>query len=334
MFNGVEIPVLVNQDALVTSLQNQYMIMLSDRAELGDVNADLLERDLLEREHVKLWNETPLRGLPSELAIHARDLDPNADPVAVEREARSALMEALSHIMETYVLVAAHPVPASMQGKLLDALLAELEEGAEREMAPVPTLTDLCRPRAMVVSAPAVEDEKTLRGNSTHKAERKPKDENKKKRTKKVIREAAGKKKQPEQKRKERTVAQPSGLEATERRRTTRGDASVAARTAAREAADTKKQKADAAAKKEQEKTIAEAMTKLVREAKEKAAAAKTKLESEAKSEAKKKAAAAAATLEKTNAEAKTKLESEAKSEAKKKAAAAAAALEKTNAEA
>ena len=112
MFNGVEIPVLVNQDALVTSLQNQYMIMLSDRAERGDVNADLLERDLLGREHVKLWNETPLRDLPSVLAIHARDLDPNADPVAVEREARSALMEALSHIMETYDLVAAPPVPS------------------------------------------------------------------------------------------------------------------------------------------------------------------------------------------------------------------------------
>ena len=112
MFNGVKIPVLVNQVALVTSLENQFGIMLSGRAERGNVNADLLERDLLEREHVNLWNETPLRGLPSELAIHARDLDPNADPVALEREARSALTEALPHIMETYDLLADHPVPA------------------------------------------------------------------------------------------------------------------------------------------------------------------------------------------------------------------------------
>ena len=39
--------------------------------------------------------------------------------------------------METYGLLADHSVPASMQGELIDALLAELEEGVERETAPV-----------------------------------------------------------------------------------------------------------------------------------------------------------------------------------------------------
>ena len=59
--------------------------------------------------------------------------------------------------METYGLLADHSVPASMQGELIDAILAELEEGAE----PVPArFTDLCRPRAMVVSTNAAEREK------------------------------------------------------------------------------------------------------------------------------------------------------------------------------
>ena len=45
----------------------------------------------------------------------------------LEREARSALAESLPHIMEIYEGLAAHPVPVSMQGTLLDALRAELE---------------------------------------------------------------------------------------------------------------------------------------------------------------------------------------------------------------
>jgi len=47
--------------------------------------------------------------------------------VELEREARSALTEALPQIMETYGCLAAHPVPTSLQGKLPDALRAELE---------------------------------------------------------------------------------------------------------------------------------------------------------------------------------------------------------------
>ena len=239
MFNGVTTSVPVDQVALMTSLQTHFECALDGRTDRGENIADLLGESIDIMDPIKyhdLWCKTPLCHLPSTFAIHAHALDPYADPVELEREARSALAEALPHIMETYDLLATHPVPASMQGKLLDALLAELGKGAEREMAPVPTLTDLCRPRAMVVSAleevhiddeemaartaaaglkkGRVEDEKTLRGNYTHKAERKPKNENKKKRTA-VIREAAGKKKRPEQKRKERTVAQPSGLEAT-----------------------------------------------------------------------------------------------------------------------
>ena len=68
-----------------------------------------------------LWNTTPLCSLPSALANHVSAHDPNADPVELEREARSALTEALPQIMETYGCLAAHPVPTSLQGKLLDA---------------------------------------------------------------------------------------------------------------------------------------------------------------------------------------------------------------------
>ena len=167
MFSDVKTSVPVNQVALMTSLQTHFGCSLTGRTDRGDDIADLLE-DAIDfmapLKYEDLWSETLLRYLPSELAIQARVLDPNADHVALEREARSTLMEALlttgdwseSHIMETYDLLADRSVPASMQGELIDALLAELEEGVERETAPVPArLTDLCRPRAMVVSTNA-----------------------------------------------------------------------------------------------------------------------------------------------------------------------------------
>ena len=167
MFNGVKTSASVNQVALMTSLQTHFGCSLTGRTGWGDDIADLLE-DAIDfmapLKYEDLWSETLLRHLPSELATQARVLDPNADHVALEREAHSTLMEALlttgdwseSHIMETYDLLADRSVPASMQGELIDALLAELEEGVERETAPVTArLTDLCRPRAMVVSTNA-----------------------------------------------------------------------------------------------------------------------------------------------------------------------------------
>ena len=157
MFNDVKTSVPVNQVALMTSLQTHFGCSLTGRTDRGDDIADLLE-DAIDfmapLKYEDLWSETLLRHLPSELATQARVLDPNADHEALEREARSTLMEALdwseSHIMETYDLLADRSVPASMQGELIDAILAGLEEGAE----PVPArLTDLCRPRAMVAPA-------------------------------------------------------------------------------------------------------------------------------------------------------------------------------------
>ena len=140
MFNDVRTSVPVNQVALMTSLQTHFGCSLTGRTGWGDDIADLLE-DAIDfmapLKYEDLWSETLLRHLPSELATQARVLDPNADHVALEREARSALTEALPHIMETYDLLADHSVPASMQGELIDALLAELEEGVERETAPV-----------------------------------------------------------------------------------------------------------------------------------------------------------------------------------------------------
>ena len=145
--------VLVDQAALGTSFETHFENMLSES------DANMLLEDTLESIYTDdplmfedFWRETPLYDLPSELAIHARALDPTADPVALGREARSALTEALPHIIETYKGLADHSVTDSMQRDLHDAILAELEEGAE----PVPPrLTDLCRPRAMVASANA-----------------------------------------------------------------------------------------------------------------------------------------------------------------------------------
>jgi FKBP-type peptidyl-prolyl cis-trans isomerase len=263
MFNGVKTSASVNQAALMTSLQTHFGCSLTGRTDRGDDIADLLE-DAIDfmapLKYEDLWSETLLRHLPSELATQARVLDPNADHEALEREARSTLMEALdwseSHIMETYDLLADRSVPASMQGELIDALLAELEEGVERETAPVTArLTDLCRPRAMVVSTNA-EREKTethqraaetarmaaaaletaalelrrprtivsttprIEENEKKRAEKTQAAEEAKKREEKA--KAAEEKKRTGQKRKERTVAQTSELEATERRRTTR----------------------------------------------------------------------------------------------------------------
>ena len=76
-----------------------------------------------------MWITTALRSLPSALARLATSLNPNAGIAAMEREARSAITEALQHIMSTYENIGAHPISASMQGGLLGALLAELEEG-------------------------------------------------------------------------------------------------------------------------------------------------------------------------------------------------------------
>ena len=58
--------------------------------------------------------------------------------MALAREARSAITEALQHILSTYEDMGAHPIPASMQGELLDTILAELEREAEREAALAP----------------------------------------------------------------------------------------------------------------------------------------------------------------------------------------------------
>jgi hypothetical protein len=105
--------VLVDQVALGTSLETHFENMLSES------DAGILLEDTLESMYTydplmfeDFWRETPLYDLPSKLTIHARALDPTADPVALEREARSALKEALPHIMETYDLLADHPVPA------------------------------------------------------------------------------------------------------------------------------------------------------------------------------------------------------------------------------
>ena len=97
MFNDVKTSVPVNQVALMTSLQTNFGCSLTGRTDRGNYIADLLEDaiDFMEPlMYVSLWSETPLCHLPSELAIHALALDPNADPVALEREARSALTEA------------------------------------------------------------------------------------------------------------------------------------------------------------------------------------------------------------------------------------------------
>ena len=88
-------------------------------------------------------------GIPPALARFATSLDPNAGPVELEREARSATTEAPQHPMPTYDDMGAHPMPALMQGKLLDALLAELGE-AERETAQADArTTDLRRPHTI-----------------------------------------------------------------------------------------------------------------------------------------------------------------------------------------
>jgi len=155
MFGDIRTTVLVGQVALGTSLETHFGCMLKDRTGGGNGIADLLDEaiGLMDpREYHAVWSPTPLWYLPSELVNHARALDPTADPVALEREARSALTRALPHIMETYEGLADHSVPASMQRGLIDAILAELEEGAE----PVPArLTGLCRPRAMMASTNA-----------------------------------------------------------------------------------------------------------------------------------------------------------------------------------
>ena len=78
----------------------------------------------------------------------------------------------------------------------------------------------------MVSITPRVEENEKKREEKAKAAEEAKKREEKAK--------AAEEKKRTEQKRKERTVAQPSELEATERHRTTRDAASVAARTAAK----------------------------------------------------------------------------------------------------
>ena len=132
MFNDVRTTVRVDQVALGTSLETHFGCMLTGRAIHGNDTAALLEDALGSMDPLRcvyLWRETPLCDLPSELATHARALDPTADPVALEREARSALTEALPHIMETYDLLADHSVLASMQGELIDAILAELGRG-------------------------------------------------------------------------------------------------------------------------------------------------------------------------------------------------------------
>ena len=103
VFNDVRAAVLVDRVALGTSLETHFGCMLTGRATRGNDTAALLEDALGSMDPLKfvyLWRETPLCDLPSELAIHARALDPTADPVALEREARSTLTEALPQIME------------------------------------------------------------------------------------------------------------------------------------------------------------------------------------------------------------------------------------------
>ena len=100
-----------------------------------------------------VWNTTALRSLTPVLARLATSPEPNTDPVALAREARSAITEVLQHIMLTYQDMGAHSIPTSMQGKLTDVLLAELGEVVEREKAPaLARLTDFFRPRAIVAS--------------------------------------------------------------------------------------------------------------------------------------------------------------------------------------
>ena len=105
MFNGVKTSVPVDQVALMTSLQTHFKCALDGRTDRGNDIADLLGESIDIMDPLKyhyLWCETLLCHLPSTFAIHAHALDPYADPVELEREARSALAEALPHIMETY----------------------------------------------------------------------------------------------------------------------------------------------------------------------------------------------------------------------------------------
>ena len=88
MFNDVRTTVRVDQVALGTSLETHFGCMVTGREIHGNDTAALLEDALGSMDPLKcvyLWRETPLCDLPSELATHARALDPTADPVALER---------------------------------------------------------------------------------------------------------------------------------------------------------------------------------------------------------------------------------------------------------
>ena len=94
----------VNQVALKTSLQAQYECMPANRADRGIVVVDLLyeatDTYMGPLVYGDLFTTTPLCDLPSALAYHASTRDPNVGRVELEREARSALTDALPQIME------------------------------------------------------------------------------------------------------------------------------------------------------------------------------------------------------------------------------------------
>ena len=125
----------MDQNTLETSLQTHVESALEGRSNQGNDIAGLLNErsgiffDRCPCMYNGVWGTAALRDLPSALARLATSPEPSANPAALAREARSAITEALQHIMSTYENIGAHPISASMQGGLLGALLAELEEG-------------------------------------------------------------------------------------------------------------------------------------------------------------------------------------------------------------
>ena len=82
--------------------------MLGGRSGRGRDIADLLNEgpgaffDRNPDMHNDVWSTTALHTLSSALARLATSPDSSADPVALAREARSAIAEALQHIISTY----------------------------------------------------------------------------------------------------------------------------------------------------------------------------------------------------------------------------------------
>ena len=117
---------------MMTSLQTDFECMLEGRSGRGHDIAGLLNEgpgtsfDRYPGMYNDVWNTTALRNLPSALAWPATSPEPNAGPVALAREAHSAITEALQHIFSTYGNMGAHPIPAYRQRGPCPAILSNL----------------------------------------------------------------------------------------------------------------------------------------------------------------------------------------------------------------